>query len=138
MDLGLGLGLTSLAVLQRPGGVTLPPPATAAGALGPFTFATGEAVSVDVSADFTTNGNTLTYTIAPALPAGLTLATNGILSGTPTTETAAASYTVTGQDEHGRETTSAFSLGVAATDGLQWGAGGNLEWGAGNALEWRA
>jgi len=79
--------------------------ATAAGALGPFSFSLDTAItSQDLSADFTANGNTLTYTVSPALPAGLSLASNGILSGTPTAETASASYTVTAQDEYGRET----------------------------------
>jgi len=87
--------------------------ATAADGLGPFVFSDGSAISnQDLSADFTANGNTLTYTISPALPSGLSLASNGILSGTPSVEAAEATYTVTGQDEYGRETTSQFLLTV--------------------------
>lgn len=87
--------------------------ATAAGGLGPFSFTQDEAITnQDLSADFTTNGNTLTYTVAPALPAGLSLASNGILSGTPTTLQTATSYTVTGQDEYGRDTDSTFTIAV--------------------------
>jgi len=53
--------------------------------------------------------------VAPALPTGLSLASNGILSGTPTALQSATSYTVTGQDEYGRETTSTFTIEVADT-----------------------
>lgn len=89
--------------------------ATAAGALGPFSFNLDSAITPqDLSADFTANGNTLTYSVSPTLPSGLSLATNGILSGTPTVESASTSYTVTGQDEYGRTTTSAFSLEVVS------------------------
>jgi len=77
-------------------------------------------VSVDATTDFTANGNTLTYT-ATGLPAGVTIASNGIISGTPT---AASSGTIviTGQDEYGRETTSTTShttaLRTQATGGV--------------------
>lgn len=87
--------------------------ATAANALGPFSFTQDSAITnQDLSADFTLNGNTLTYTVSPSLPAGLSLASNGILSGTPTTLQDATSYTVTGQDEYGRETDSTFTIAV--------------------------
>jgi surface protein len=93
--------------------------ATAADGLGPFSFTLDEAITpVAVSSDFTTNGNTLTYTISPALPAGLSLAANGTLSGTPTALSASSSYTVTGQDEYGRETDSTFSLAVVEDTGF--------------------
>jgi hypothetical protein len=92
---------------------TLRTQATAADGLGPYSFNQDSAITpVAVSSDFTLNGNTLTYTISPALPTGLSLATNGTLSGTPTALSASSSYTVTGQDEYGRETTSTFSVEV--------------------------
>lgn len=89
--------------------------ATAAGGLGPYSFTQDAAITnQDLSADFTANGNTLTYTVSPALPAGLSLASNGVLSGTPTTPQTASSYTVTGQDEYGRDTDSTFTIAVVA------------------------
>jgi hypothetical protein len=110
---------------------TLRAQATAAGGLGPFSFAQDSAISsTDLSADFTAGGNTLTFTISPALPAGLSLASNGILSGTPTTLQSATSYTVTGQDEYGRDTDSTFTIAVTdivvkAEGGSEYSSGGN-------------
>lgn len=93
--------------------ITLRTQATAAGSLGPFSFTQDVAITnQDLSADFTANGNTLTYSIAPTLPAGLSLASNGVLSGTPTALQTATSYTVTGQDEYGRDTDSTFTIAV--------------------------
>lgn len=87
--------------------------ATAAGGLGPYSFAQDVAISSqNVAADFTLNGNTLTYAVSPALPTTLAVATNGIMSGTPADVTASATYTVTGQDEYGRDTPSAFALEI--------------------------
>jgi len=82
--------------------------ATALDGLGPFSWTVDDTtVNVDATTDFTTNGNTLTYT-ATGLPTGVSIASNGIISGTPT---AASSGTIviTGQDEYGRETTSTTS-----------------------------
>lgn len=82
--------------------------ATAADGLGPFNWTVDDtSVSVDATTDFTANGNTLTYT-ATGLPAGVTIATNGIISGTPTAALS-GSIVITGQDEYGRETTSTTS-----------------------------
>ncbi|WP_288882447.1 RHS repeat-associated core domain-containing protein [Pedobacter panaciterrae] len=54
------------------------------------------------------------YTISPALPAGLSLnASTGIISGTPTTVTAATTYTVTATNGEGSSTAS-FSIRVVA------------------------
>jgi len=82
--------------------------ATAADGLGPFNWTVDDtAVSVDATTDFTANGNTLTYT-ATALPVGVTIASNGIISGTPTAASS-GSIVITAQDEYGRETTSTTS-----------------------------
>jgi len=82
--------------------------ATAANGLGPFSWTVDDtAVNVDATTDFTAGGNTLTYT-ATGLPAGVTIATNGIISGTPTAASS-GSIVITGQDEYGRETTSTTS-----------------------------
>ena len=53
------------------------------------------------------------YTIAPALPAGLSIAAaTGAISGTPTVTLAAATFTVTVTDAVGATATQSFSLGV--------------------------
>ena len=56
---------------------------------------------------------TLTFTVSPALPAGLVMASNGQVTGTPTAATAGAqSYTVTATDANGATGTAGFSLTV--------------------------
>lgn len=82
--------------------------ATAADGLGPFSWTVDDtSVSVTASSDFTLNGNTLTYT-ATGLPTGVTIASNGVISGTPTAASSGA-IVITGQDEYGREVTSTTS-----------------------------
>ena len=54
-----------------------------------------------------------TYSVAPALPAGVTLNTStGVVSGTPTVVALAANYTVTVMDAAGATGSQAFSLTV--------------------------
>ncbi|WP_456715276.1 putative Ig domain-containing protein [Bradyrhizobium sp. USDA 4353] len=56
---------------------------------------------------------TLTYAVSPALPAGLSFnASNGQISGTPTTTTPAATYTVTVTDTVSATASATFSLSV--------------------------
>lgn len=91
---------------------TLPAQATAAGGLGPLTWTVDETgVNVDASADFSTAGNTLTYT-ATGLPAGVTMSANGTIGGTPSAASSGA-IVITGTDEYGRETTSTTSHATA-------------------------
>jgi|GEM_PF-515708 len=53
----------------------------------------------------TVNGNVTNYTVAPALPDGLSIdPVSGIISGTPTTITATATYTVTATNSGGNVT----------------------------------
>lgn len=60
----------------------------------------------------TVTGTVTSYSVAPALPGGLTLnASNGQISGTPTTATAQANYTVTASNSGGL-TTFALSITV--------------------------
>ena len=59
----------------------------------PFTFNAGNAIS---SLSVTATGSPVGYAVSPILPAGLSLnTTTGTISGTPTTGSAATSYTIT-------------------------------------------
>jgi len=66
----------------------------------------------------TVSGTFPSWTVAPALPIGLTLnAQNGKISGTPQEETASASYTVTATNAAGSVNTSiTISVGLVAPD----------------------
>jgi hypothetical protein len=77
--------------------------ATAGTALD-LSFVQGEEITpVDLAQNFTENGNTLTYSLVDTPPTGLTAVTQ-TLSGTPSSETADASYTFQGVDEYARVT----------------------------------
>jgi hypothetical protein len=74
--------------------------------------------STDLKANWTTNGNTLTYAIVgTALPTGLSVSSAGVMTGTPTTATADATYTLRGTDEYGRTTDDTFTLEITAAGG---------------------
>jgi uncharacterized protein YhjY with autotransporter beta-barrel domain len=65
---------------------------------------------------FTVTGGGAPYSYAVtagALPAGLTLATNGVLSGSPTAA-GTASFTITARDAHGATGSAAYTLAVSA------------------------
>ncbi|MBL7716286.1 MAG: putative Ig domain-containing protein [Bdellovibrionales bacterium] len=72
-----------------------------------FSYTTNPAVYVKDSAitnnsPINTGGSVVSYSVSPALPAGLSLNTStGVISGTPTTVTAAANYTVTATNTGG-------------------------------------
>lgn len=63
-------------------------------------------------------GTVVSYSVSPALPAGLTLAAaTGIITGTPTMVSAMADYTVTAENSAGSTTaTLAISVAVATCD----------------------
>jgi len=80
-----------------------------------LSFAEDSAIaSTDLAQNWTLNGNALTYTVSPALPAGLSMNSSGVMTGTPTTVTADATYTLTGTDEYGRVTTDTFALEITS------------------------
>jgi hypothetical protein len=106
------------------GGSQPPPPAqvtppTISYSKTEFTFAEGTAVT---TLRPTVGGGAVTsWSITPALPAGLTFnATDGSISGTPAAETAAASYTVTAQNSGGSATS---TLNVIVESGLLFDLG---------------
>ena len=80
----------------------------------------GTAVSLQVSATDSASGQTLTYT-ASGLPAGLSISSSGLISGTPTTA-ATYSVTVTATDTTGAAGTASFTWTVATAGG----SGGNV------------
>ena len=60
-------------------------------------------------------GDTITYSLTPALPTGVTFNTaTRLLSGTPTAVMAAAAYTYTATDNHGASATLSFVIEVKA------------------------
>ncbi len=70
-------------------------------------------------------GAVAAYTVSPALPAGLSLSpTTGVISGTPTTVTATASYTVMASNSVGSTTASlSITVNVGAPAGLSYTPG---------------
>jgi hypothetical protein len=79
----------------------------------PVNYQTGYAITNNVP---TWSGGTPTmWSVSPALPAGLALGTNGTISGTPTSVTAAANYVVTASNAAGNTQATiniTISLGV--------------------------
>lgn len=82
---------------------------------GSQTGTVGTAVSLQVSATDSASGQTLTYS-ASGLPAGLSISSSGLISGTPTTA-ATSSVTVTATDTTGAAGSASFSWTVSAASG---------------------
>jgi subtilisin-like proprotein convertase family protein len=83
---------------------TTAPPVAAPSALGyssnPAIYTKDAAITINTPTS--TGGAVVSYSVSPALPAGLTLNTStGVISGTPTTLTAAANYTITATNTGG-------------------------------------
>jgi hypothetical protein len=84
-----------------------------------LSYTTGAAVytvgtTVPANSPSSTGGTVASYSVSPALPAGLSLSTTtGILSGTPTAVTATAGYTVTASNSAGN-TTATLAITVNA------------------------
>ncbi|MYE97765.1 MAG: hypothetical protein F4X28_10565, partial [Acidimicrobiaceae bacterium] len=66
----------------------------------------------------------VTYTVSPALPAGLSLDTaSGVISGAPTTLQGQVTYTVTATDSKtGGAQTAAFDVRLSVVSGMHWSA----------------
>ena len=71
--------------------------------LTPATYCIGTAITNNLPSN--TGGAPTAYSVSPALPGGLSLNTStGVISGTPTTATAATNYTVTASNSCGSAT----------------------------------
>jgi hypothetical protein len=89
----------------------LPPPSALSYPQATITATVGQAIAADTP---TVTGTVSSYTVAPTLPAGLSInATTGAISGTPTAVTAQASYTVTATNASG-STTATLQITVNA------------------------
>ena len=103
--------ITGARVVINVGGATFVPPIT----LSPSTLPNG-AVASAYSQTLTATGGTAPYTFtrdSGALPAGLTLSTGGVLSGTPTAG-GTFNFTVRATDAASQSVTQAYTLVVAA------------------------
>jgi hypothetical protein len=83
-------------------------------AAGPFTYPAGTAIT---NLSFTATGvpGTLVYSVAPDLPAGLTLNTStGIISGTPEVAKVATNYTITATGSNSSSGSATVSITVNA------------------------
>jgi subtilase family serine protease len=82
---------------------------------GTQTGTVGTAVSLQIHATDSASGQTLTYS-ATGLPAGLSISTSGLITGTPTT---AANYsvTVTATDTTGAKGSATFSWNISSSGG---------------------
>ena len=82
---------------------------------GSQTSTVGTAVSLQISASDSASGQTLTYS-ATGLPAGLSISSSGLISGTPTTA-ATSSVTVTATDTTNASGSASFSWTVNPSGG---------------------
>ncbi len=92
-------------------------------AVASTTLASGTAATAFTPVTGSGGTGTLTYSVSPALPTGLTFSTStGTITGTPTAVSATTTYTVTVTDANGATKTNTFSLtvngAVAATQAI--------------------
>jgi subtilase family serine protease len=82
---------------------------------GSQTGTVGTAVSLQISAKDSASGQTLSYS-ATGLPAGLSISSSGLISGTPTTA-ASSNVTVTATDTTGASGSASFSWTISSSSG---------------------
>ena len=82
---------------------------------GSRTGTVGTAASLQISATDSASGQTLTYS-ATGLPAGLSISSSGLISGTPTTA-ATYSVTVTAKDTTGASGSASFTWTISSSGG---------------------
>jgi uncharacterized repeat protein (TIGR01451 family) len=99
------------------------PPSALAYATNPASYRIGAAIAAN--RPNSSGGPVISYSVSPALPAGLNLdPANGILSGAPTTITPATGYTVTATNTGGSAT---VSLNLTILDALPVAVGQSLQ-----------
>jgi hypothetical protein len=87
-------------------------PSNLAYSTNPATYLKGVAITVNTPSN--SGGSVVSYSVSPALPAGLSLDTSsGVISGMPMAAVAAASYTVTARNSGGSAT---VSLNITVND----------------------
>jgi len=99
----------------------------------------GTAASLQINATDSASGQTLTYT-ATGLPAGLSISSSGLITGTPTTA-GTSNVTVTAKDSTGASGSASFSWTEATSGGGTCTAGqliGNAGFETGSAAPWTA
>jgi hypothetical protein len=99
---------------------------------GSQTSTVGTAASLQMSATDSASGQTLSYT-ATGLPAGLSISSSGLISGTPTTA-GTSSVTVTARDTTGASGSASFTWTVNASGGGGSGAPPPSFWGNTGAI----
>ena len=109
---GCGGGSSTSAVVQPPSALS-------------YTTGTGvytQGTAITPNSPTSTGGAVASYSVNPALPAGLALSTStGVISGTPTAVTATASYTVTASNSAGSATASlSITVNDQAPSGLRY------------------
>ena len=103
-------GLACLLLVACGGGGSSynPPPTAAVAAPSGLSYSTPLAFTINqaiTNVSPTVTGSVVSYSVSPQLPAGLSLSsTSGVLSGTPTTITSQATYTVTATNAGGSAT----------------------------------
>ncbi len=81
-----------------------------------FTGTVGSAITATSALTPSNFGSTVSFSISPALPGGLSLNTStGVISGTPLQASASTAYTLTGRDSGGLEATSTLSFSISPT-----------------------
>ena len=103
----------SLVTFQIPGGTTTPGNTVTVTNPGSQTGTVGTPVSKQVSASDSASGQTLTYS-ASGLPAGLSISSAGLISGTPTTA-GASTVTVTATDGTGASGNASFAWTISGS-----------------------
>ncbi|GAA1948631.1 hypothetical protein GCM10009738_22550 [Kitasatospora viridis] len=106
---------------------------------GNQTTATGTAVSLQVKGTDSASGQTLSYS-ASGLPAGLSISSSGLITGTPATA-GSNNVTVTAKDTTGATGTTSFTWTVTGSGGTCTGSGqllGNPGFETGSASPWTA
>jgi hypothetical protein len=107
-------GSTTVALLITVNAALLPP-SNLAYSTNPATYVTGAAITANNPSS--SGGAVASYSVSPALPAGLALSTTtGVITGTPTTAKAAANYVVSATNAAGSTTATLLITVTTAID----------------------